>query len=130
MVKFIVKKNPASLFSIPITMDVTNLNFKDLTNHSLKTLLFNFGPIYVTIQTDYLNFYPEWPDTSLNSIQKYKTIIPFTMCTNGVLGMKSEIKHPDLAVLLVGYHKDKKGEYWILKNSWSKKYTIRFYRYY
>ena len=129
MVNFLIKKIPSSLFSVPMTMDVINLNYKALTNELLKQLLYNFGPMYVTIETKHLKFYPQWPDTEMNDITTEKTIIPFSMTANGILGMEKPIVKPDLAVLLVGYGKnpDGKGEYWILKNSWSKKWGYNGY---
>ena len=110
MVNFLIKKIPSSLFSVPITMDVINLNYKDLTNELLKQLLYNFGPIYVTVETKYLKFYPQWPDTEMNDITTENTIIPFSMTANGILGMEKPIEKPDLAVLLVGYGKKKDGK--------------------
>ena len=134
MVDFLIKEIPSSLFSVPITMDVINVNFKKLTNEMLKKLLYNYGTMYVTIETKYLNFYPQWPDTEMNAITTEKTIIPFIMTVNGILGMKKPIEQPDLCVLLVGYGKNEKGyEYWILKNSWSQNwgyngfFSIYFY---
>lgn len=121
MVNFLIKENPSSLFSVPITMDVVNVNFKKLTNEMLKKILYNYGPIYVTIETKLLKFYPQWPDIMDNTVVDEKTIIPFEMTVNGILGLEKPSKNPNLATLLIGYGKSKKGlEYWILKNCWSQ----------
>ena len=63
MKDFLIYKNPKEDYSVPITIGVKNVNNKNLTNKMLKKLLYNYGPMFVTINTKKLKFYPEWPLT-------------------------------------------------------------------
>ncbi len=98
-----------------ITLNVTNINNPKtgtplLSNEQLKTLLYNYGCIHVTIDTALLNFYKPG---ELNGID-------FEKSTIGVLSTKLAISNPNHAVLLVGYGTDQgtKKQFWICKNSW------------
>ena len=126
MKDFLIYKNSKENYSVPITMGVTNVNNRDLTNKMLKKLLYNYGPMFVTINTGKLKFYPEWPLT------KTKGELPFNLTTIGVIGAEKKVEKTDHAVLLVGYGTITKGrnkgeEYWIIKNSWSKDWGYKGY---
>lgn len=126
MKDFLIYKNPKENYSIPITMGVTNINNKELTNKMLKKLLYNYGPMFVTINTKKLKFYPEWPLTDT------KGELPFIFTANGVLGAEKNVQETNHAVLLVGYGTIKEGrnkgeQYWILKNSWSEEWGYKGY---
>lgn len=126
MKDFLIYKNQDDDYSVPITMGVTNVNYKELTNSMLKKLLYNYGPIAVTINTEQLRFYPQWTETNTRGE------LPFKFTTVGIIGMQKKIKKPDHAVLLVGYGTITKGrnkgkQYWIIKNTWSKDWGYNGY---
>ena len=123
---FLIYKNPKANFSVPITMGVVNVNNKDLTNTRLKELLYNYGPMFVVINSKQLRFYPDWTETNTEGE------LPFLFSTIGVLGMQKKLKDPDHAMLLVGYGtltegRNKGKEYWILKNTWSEDWGYKGY---
>ena len=99
---------------VNFTADVKSVNSKTgqpMSNKILQELLYNYGPIYVTIDTSLLKFYP-----NNNPNDSY----PFEMTTIGVLSSKLAINTPTHAVLLIGYGTlPNNKKYWILKNSWS-----------
>lgn len=123
---FLIYKNPKANFSVPITMGVINVNYRNLTNAKLKELLYNYGPMFVVINSKQLRFYPEWTETDTEGE------LPFLFSTIGVLGMQKKLKDPDHALLLVGYGtltegRNKGKEYWILKNTWSEDWGYKGY---
>ena len=96
---------------VNISMDVRSVNQPQtgspITNEMLQKLLYNYGPIYVTINTSLLRFYEEDPP------------LPFEMSTVGVLSTKKAINQPNHAVLLIGYGEENGRKYWICNNSWA-----------
>ena len=96
---------------VNISMDVKSVNQPKtgapMTNEMLQKLLFNYGPIYVTINTSLLEFHGKDPP------------FPFEMATIGVLSTKKAINQPDHAVLLIGYGETDGKKYWICNNSWA-----------
>ena len=82
-------------------------------NEVLKQLLYTYGPIFVSIDTNTLKFYP--------------SNYPFEMTTIGILSTKHALTLPTLAVLLVGYGTvpESKKQYWILKNSHASRENMK-----
>ena len=95
---------------------VNNISMNSVAgNEVLKQLLYTYGPIFVSIDTNTLKFYP--------------SNYPFEMTTIGILSTKHALTLPTLAVLLVGYGTvpESKKQYWILKNSWSNTWARNGY---
>lgn len=87
---------------------VNNISMNSVAgNELLKQLLYTYGPIFVSIDTNLLKFHP--------------SLYSFEMATIGILSTRHALILPTLAVLLVGYGTipETKKQYWILKNSWS-----------
>lgn len=97
---------------VEIKFNVKSINNKHLTNEMLEKLLYNFGPIFVCIDTTILNSFENYGETIRNN---------FKDVCKGVLKSKIAISKPNHALLLVGYGTlADNTKYWILKNSWSK----------